>query len=122
MLVLLAAVPQAAFAGQWYRCRYTGETRTSCCCTKAPPDSDPAQPQMTGADCCDSFRSDPAAMTARTEPPAELRVAAVHLAVATVPAHVVDLAAGIVQSPLERATAPPLRDEPLYLRHSSLLL
>lgn len=122
VLALLAAVPEAAFAGRWYRCRYTGETSTSCCCRKEPASCEPVQAQATRADCCDLLRRDPTAITARTGSRTELGAAAIAVAPVPAPAPIAELAPGLVREPAERATAPPRVVEPLYLRHSSLLL
>lgn len=117
VLALVAAIPQAAFAGQWYRCRYTGETRSTCCC------SDRAQPPagtVSRADCCDLLRTPPTTIDARAERGGELVVQPA--AVAVIPPRV-DLAAlEPVRAPIARATAPPERSTPLYLLVSSLIL
>ncbi len=123
LLALLAAVPQAAFAGQWYRCRYTGETRGTCCCPKqALQECEAAPAQVTRADCCDVFRRDPSVVSARSESRSELRVTVAQVEVALAPVHVAHLATGLTQAPAQRATAPPVRVEPLYIQHSSFLL
>jgi hypothetical protein len=121
VLALLAAVPQAAFAGQWYRCRYTGETRSSCCCGE-PSEQDERTPTVARADCCDLLRTLPTAMTARPEAGrAELApLAPVGLAAALPQLGL--QAPGLTRAPLARATAPPPRAAPLYLRNASLLL
>jgi hypothetical protein len=122
LLALLAAVPQAAFAGKWYRCRYTGETRDACCCPQKKQAEPPAQAQVTRAECCDVLRRDPHVVSARSDAGRELRAALVLPALAPAALHAPTSSGDLVQAPAERATAPPRILQPLYLRHSSLLL
>lgn len=121
VLALVAAVPQAAFAGQWYRCRYTGETRSSCCCGERSQENDCA-PTVARADCCDVLRTLPTAMSARPEAgraePAPLAPVALAAALPQLGLQ----APGLARAPIARATAPPPRAAPLYLRNASLLL
>lgn len=123
LLVLVAAVPDAALAGQWYRCTFTGTTRDTCCCPEKSGDGETPRPELKRASCCQVLRNQPTAVAARTESRAELcnHAAQIHLMAA--PADVDT----IVRDPSpvaidQRATAPPAAREPLYLRHAALLL
>lgn len=120
LLVLLAAAPQAALAGQWYRCAYTGKTRDTCCCPAKAKDDAPRS-EVKRKPCCDLLRNEPSVVTARTESPAEVRSQPAPVAVA--PADVVPVARDLGAAPIEqRATAPPRARDPIYIRHASLLL
>jgi hypothetical protein len=119
-VVLLCAVPQAAFAGQWYRCRYTGETRTTCCCQKQQHECD--QARVSRADCCDLLHQDPSVVSARTEPRTDLQVWFRAVAVVSPAVVAEEPTPSGARVPFERATAPPLHVQPLYIRHSSFLL
>jgi len=119
VLALVAAIPQAAFAGQWYRCRYTGETRSSCCCADRAQTNDGAC-AVSRADCCELRRTDPSTVTALGQRSGELLIPSAPVAVLPPP-----LALGALQpvrAPTARATAPPERGAPVYLLLSSLLL
>ena len=117
LLVLLAAVPQAAFAGQWYRCRYTGKTQTTSCC----PERERPADTVSRADCCELRRTDPSALDALAPRDAELVVPSVAVAAASPP--LIDLGMPEpVRAPITRATAPPGPGAPVYLVFSSLLL
>jgi hypothetical protein len=125
VLVLLTAAPQAALAGEWFRCRYTGETRPACCCgERAQESSGPEQPELRRSSCCEVLHNEPRAESACAEIRGELRASIVPVAV--VPALAGLIAAGIASghriSPNDREAAPPGRSQPLYLTLSSLLL
>ena len=121
LLVLVAAVPEAALAGQWYRCSYTGKTGDSCCCPAEARDEAPRS-ELKRSPCCDLLRNEPAVVVARTESRAELPDhAPVGLPVALAATMVVAREAPCVVVEL-RATAPPGSRDPIYLRHASLLL
>ena len=128
LLVLLNAVPQAALAGQWFRCRHDGETRSTCCCGNAAPEDGAARgPELRRTPCCDVLRNEPAAMTARPETRGDVRVATATGQAAGLPASPASIdalsaAARMACGPAPRATAPPGIGQPLYLSHSSLLL
>jgi hypothetical protein len=120
--VLAILLPQAALAGEWYRCRGDSRVRQSCCC---PPASE-CEARREAAElrrtaCCDLLRVEPRALQARTEPTSSRTHAPVPLALPSRPA---DLGAGEarVLGLAARAAAPPLRSQPLFLRHASLLL
>jgi hypothetical protein len=119
VLALVAAIPQAAFAGQWYRCRYTGETRSSCCCTDRGQASDGAA-AVSRADCCELRRTDPSTIDALGQQGGEIVVPSVMVAV--VPPRLDLGAPHPARTPIARATAPPERGAPVYLLVSSLLL
>lgn len=120
LLVLLAAVPEAALAGQWYRCTYTGKTRDTCCCPAEARDQAPRS-ELRRKPCCDLLRNEPTAVPARTESLAELRGQPGPVAVAL--ADVVPVVRQVRGAPIEqRATAPPRARDPIYLRYASLLL
>jgi len=120
LLVLVAAVPDAALAGQWYRCAYTGKTRDTCCCPAEARDDVPRS-ELKRKPCCDLLRNEPSVVAARTESRAELHSQPGPVAVA--PADVVPVVRQVRGAPIEqRATAPPRARDPIYLRHASLLL
>jgi len=120
LLVLLAAVPEAALAGQWYRCTYTGKTRDTCCCPAEAGDEAPRS-ELKRKPCCEVLRNEPSVVAGRTESRAELRSQPGPVAVA--PADVVPVVREVRCAPVEqRATAPPRARDPIYLRHASLLL
>lgn len=121
LLVLLTAAPQAALAGQWYRCRYSGKTRKSCCCGEKAQSDPPRQAEVKRSSCCDVLRNHPRVVNARTEAGAERVGPATLLAVRPVPAHALVLVRGYELDPIQRATAPPPA-APAYIRHSALLL
>jgi hypothetical protein len=121
VLAILAAVPQAAFAGQWYRCRYTGETRSSCCCGESSQE-DERTPTVARADCCDLIRTLPTAVSARAEASRTELAPLAPVAPAAALLHLGLQAPGLTRAPIARATAPPPRAAPLYLRNASLLL
>jgi hypothetical protein len=123
LLVLVAAVPDAALAGQWYRCTYTGATRDTCCCPDEGKRSESAQPGIQRADCCDLLRNQPTTTPARVEARADLSDRAAPALVA-LPARVALLATAEERAaPRDRrATAPPPPREPVYIRHAALLL
>lgn len=122
LLLLLTALPQAALAGQWYRCRYSGETRTTCCCGAAEKPDEVAGAEVRRTSCCDLVRNHPQAVNAQVESRREVRVPLGPLALHPAPAHALVAAAPAHELwPIERATAPP-QPVPAYLRHSSLLL
>jgi len=61
LLLLVAAIaPTSAIAAEWYRCRTSGETMSSCCCSAKDrveavvPDASEARP----ACCCDVERTE----------------------------------------------------------------
>ena len=121
LLVLVAAVPEAALAGQWYRCTYTGKTREACCCPAEARD-EVSQSELKRSPCCDVLRNEPTVVVARSESRADLG----DHAVIGVP---IALSADVVvprearSAPVElRATAPPGARDPIYIRHASLLL
>jgi hypothetical protein len=123
LLVLLAAAPEAALAGQWYRCRYSGETRTACCCGDAVHrESGPPRSEVKRASCCDVLRNEPRVVTARAESRSDLCAPMQELGVALAPTLIIDVERRVARAPAERATAPPRPSGPLYIRHSSLLL
>ena len=121
LLVLVAAVPEAALAGQWYRCTYTGKTRDTCCCPAEARDEAPRS-ELKRSPCCDVLRNEPTAVVARTESRGDLRNhATVGLAIAS-SADVVTLRE-VGRAPTDlRATAPPGARDPIYIRYASLLL
>lgn len=123
LLVLVAAVPDAALAGQWYRCTFTGTTRDTCCCPEKAVENDVPRSEVKRASCCDVLRNAPTALAARTEARAELRDDAAQLQLVVAPADVIAVVRE--QSPVaidQRATAPPAPRDPLYIHHASLLL
>jgi len=119
VLALVAAVPQAAFAGQWYRCRYTGETRSTCCCAERDQPSEGSR-TVSRADCCELRRTDPTSIDALGQRAGELDLPS--SSVALVPPPLELGAPEPVRAPIARATAPPEPGEPVYLLLSSLLL
>jgi len=120
LLVLLAAAPQAALAGQWYRCTFTGETRDTCCCPAEARDDAPRS-EVKRSPCCDLLRNEPSVVTARAESGAEL--GSLPGPVAVILADVVPAVRDLRAAPIEqRATAPPRARDPIYIRHASLLL
>jgi hypothetical protein len=121
LLVLLTAAPQAALAGQWYRCRYSGVTRKSCCCGEKAQREPPRQAEVRRSSCCDVLRNHPRVVNARAEASAERVTPAMPRAVHPVAAHALVLVRGYELDPIERATAPPPAT-PAYIRHSALLL
>lgn len=123
LLAFLAAVPAAAFAGQWYRCRYSGATSTTCCCgDEAHKESGLPRSEVKQASCCDVLRNNPRVVTARAESRIDVRAPVLQLDVALAPGANLDFPSRVSVAPAQRATAPPSRSEPLYIRHSSLLL
>lgn len=120
LLVLLAAVPEAALAGQWYRCTYTGKTSDACCCPAEARDEVPRS-ELKRSPCCDLLRNEPSVVTATTESRAELRSQPTPVPDAL--ADMVPVARDLRTGPIEqRATAPPRARDPIYIRHASLLL
>ena len=120
MLAIL--LPQAALAGEWYRCRGDSRVRQSCCCPPASRgEARREAPELRRTACCDLLRVEPQALQARTEPTSSRAYALAPLALPSWPA---DSGAGEarVLALAARAAAPPLRSEPLFLRHASLLL
>lgn len=121
LLVLVAAAPEAALAGQWYRCAYTGKTRDTCCCPAQARDEAPRS-QLERPPCCDLLRNEPTAVVARSESRADLRdqaPAGLPVALPAAPFETPEAR----RAPVERrATAPPGAPDPIYLRHASLLL
>jgi hypothetical protein len=123
LLVLVAAVPDAALAGQWYRCTYTGTTRDTCCCPDEGKRSESPQPGIQRADCCDLLRNQPTTRPARVEARADLSDRAAPALVALPPRVALDDTASGRSAPLDqRATAPPRPREPVYILHAALLL
>lgn len=126
LLVLLIAVPQAAFAGEWFRCRYDGETRSSCCCREGEhEESGSPSAEMRRTPCCDVLRNEPLAMSARAEGRGDIGLAMASTQAAVAPRSIDDaivVAAEVSWMLAARATAPPRLGQPLYLSHSSLLL
>ncbi len=121
LLVLIAAAPEAALAGQWYRCTYTGKTRDACCCPAEARDEVPRS-ELKRSPCCDLLSNEPTAVVARSESRAELPDhAPAGMPVALASVAVMTRAAR--SAPIElRATAPPGARDPVYIRHASLLL
>lgn len=120
LLVLLAAAPDAALAGQWFRCTYTGKTRDTCCCPAEARDDAPRS-ALKRSPCCDLIRNEPNAVVARTESRAELDRQP--QSVAVVRADLVPVVREAGGATIEqRATAPPGIRDPIYIRHASLLL
>ena len=121
LLVLIAAAPEAALAGQWYRCVYTGTTRDACCCPAEARDETPRS-ELKRTPCCDVLRNEPAAVVARSESRADLADhAPAGMPMALASAAVATRAPRC--APIElRATAPPGARDPVYIRHASLLL
>jgi len=119
VLALVAAIPQAAFAGQWYRCRYTDETRSSCCCADRAGEDDGAC-AVSRADCCELRRTDPSTVDALGQRAGEIVVPSASVAV--IPPRLDLGAPEPVRAPIARATAPPEPGAPVYLLVSSLLL
>jgi len=116
LLALVAAVPQAAFAGQWYRCRYTGKTHATSCCAEREQPAD----TVSRADCCELRRTEPGTLAALGPRDGEIVVLPVAI-LAVAPQ--LDLGAPEpVRAPIARATAPPGPGAPVYLVFSSLLL
>lgn len=125
LLILLTAVPQAAFAGEWFRCRYDGETRSTCCCGEGEhKETGAPSAEMRRTPCCDVLRNEPRAMSARAEGRGDVRptTASTQAAIAPRSIDVVIVAADVSWAPAARATAPPGPGQPLYLSNSSLLL
>jgi hypothetical protein len=121
--MLLSAVPEAALAGQWYRCKLTGKTReTSCCHKTAAAEREAPRAEVTRTPCCDLVRNEPRAVTARTESRTELRAPIPYADVALVAAISIETPSSYARVPFERATAPPPPGGPIYIRHSSFLL
>ena len=125
VLVLLTAAPQAALAGDWFRCRYTGETRPTCCCGgSAHTSSGPAEPEVRRTTCCELLHNEPRADSASAEALGELRAPIGQFAV--LPVAACSIAAGVAgshsSSPTELRLPPLGRGQPLYLALSSLLL
>jgi len=119
VLALVAAIPQAAFAGQWYRCRYTGETRSSCCCSHRDQASEGSR-TVSRSDCCELRRTDPSTVDALGQRAGEIVVPSASVAV--IPPRLDLGAPEPVRAPIARATAPPEPGAPVYLLVSSLLL
>src|SRR5262249_52512106 len=117
--------PSVALAGQRYRCRSDGRTRTSCCCGGAERHAGTPDPKtgIQRAPCCDLLRSSPRSCQAPAEPQArpETRVASAPAPVAPV----ASVTAPVTRAarPAARATAPPEASAvPLFVVHRALLL
>jgi hypothetical protein len=124
LLVLAVLLPQAALAGEWYRCRADSRLRESCCCPAAAQ-----QGQLGGATaelhrtpCCTLLRVEPRALQARTEPTSGSRASAPAPVALPASPSAIPARDSRVLAMAARATAPPRGLEPLYLRHASLLL
>ncbi len=119
LLALVAAIPQAAFAGQSYRCRYTGQTHATSCCPESGPARD-VDARVSRAECCELLRTDPSTLDALGPRDGETVIPS--LAIPAI-APQLDLGAPApARSPIARATAPPEPRDPAYLLFSSLLL
>jgi len=125
LLVLVTAAPQAAFAGEWFRCRYDGETRATCCCADRAEDACGApRAEMRRAACCDVLRTEPTAMSARPEARGDARLGTALAQAALAPASIAAVAPAARESwaPASPRAAPPGLGRAIYLSHSSLLL
>lgn len=120
-MVLVTLVPQAALAGDWYRCG-DRKVRASCCCPGASKRSEaPSAPaKLQRSLCCDLIRNEPRSLQARTEPSGS-RPAAPDLIAVVAPLQPICTSRATSPVPAARATAPP-GPEPLYLAHAALLL
>lgn len=126
LLLLVTLLPQAALAGEWYRCRADRKVRDACCCPATPASekggATAERPELRRTDCCDVIRSEPRALKGRAETASGARSTGSELVGVTSPLPRLGVAAGRACALAARATAPPLGLAPIYLRHASLLL
>lgn len=125
LLVLLIAAPQAAFAGDWFRCRYDGETRSSCCCRSGEhEESGSPGAEVRRTQCCDVLRNELLVVSARAEGRGDIDLVTASTREAVAPSSVDEIVVVAEGSwvPVARATAPPRLGQRLYLSHSALLL
>lgn len=119
LLVLLTLVPQAVLAGEWYRCRFSGVTRSDCCCSEREHRTEPPERELRGTSCCDVLRNDPSSVSARNESRAALRAPAAQVQ-DVIAAPRPRVAVAVTKIELERAVSG--RGPPLILLKQSFLI